>query len=128
VGAPSPHRGSGGGPRLQTAKAEQAGALLDGYAAIFVQKMLEAMHKTTFQEGEGFPHGGRGEQVFQGWMDQEISTKLAGALSFRKAYAKTLERLDRRVQKEIEQGSSVASRTVVDRPIQETGGATSWRS
>ena len=120
-GAPSP-QGSGGGPRLHSAQAQQAGELLDAYAAVFVQKMVEAMHKTTFQQGEGFPHGGRGEQVFQGWMDQETSRKLSGALSFRKAYARTLERLDRRASGGMEQGSSGTSRTAPAGTIEESGG------
>ena len=114
-GAPSP-RGSGGGPRLLTEEARQAAGKLDALAAFFVQQMMDAMHKTTLQEGEGFPHGGRGEQVFQGMMDQEISQKLSQSMSFRKTYAKTLQKIDRReverIQRQaeapVQEGSSLA--------------------
>ncbi len=128
VGAPSPHAGGGGGPRLQTQKAQKAAELLDSYAAVFVQKMMDAMHKTTFQEGDGFPHGGRGEQVFQGWMDQETSQKLAKSLSFRKHFAKSLQRMDRQAGAGIQESSSTTSRTAGDRTIPPAGGPASWTS
>ena len=120
-GAPSP-QGIGGGLRLQTAKGRAAAVKLDEFASFFVEKMLAAMHKTTFQDGQGFPHGGRGQQVFQGWMDQENAGKLAESLAFRKHYDKALEKYDRQVLAALSKASSAASRSAGYGTIEESGG------
>lgn len=101
-GAPSP-RGSGGGPRLLTEKAQQAAGQLDVLASFFVQQMMDAMHKTTMQDGEGFPHGGRGEQVFQSMMDQKLSGTLSTSLSFHRAHARALKKIDEREMRRLRQ-------------------------
>ena len=91
-------QGAEGGPRrLQVEKQ------INAYAAFYVEQMMQAMRKNVMQSG--LADGGRAEQVFQGWMDQTLSGKLAKDLHFEKFFGKALKRLDRNPEAPVQESS-----------------------
>ncbi len=97
-------RGSEGRPSLS----DQVRQQVDGYASVFVGQMVQAMRASTFQDGQGFPHGGRGEEVFRGWMDRTVSERLSGNLGFSKHFGRALERWAKGIEARTQETSRLA--------------------
>ncbi len=100
LGNPSPQT-MDEGRRLTQAKAK-----IDEYAAFFVQQMMQAMRATI--QPSGLVARGRGEEIFQGELDNLFSAQMAKSFRFSKAFGPSLERFGKQDPPGVQEGSRVA--------------------